>query len=778
MKRPFPPNLRFRLDLRTLFGLFDPDLPNWSKVRAVQMRDLRRMLPLVWATNLIASFALASILWRTAPHWQTASWLAALVITIAFAIRAAYRPGVDIAPRGPGMMLGSMLRAATCGALWSIPPIFFANGAPIDQQIAICLVVGAMIASVPVTLTAAPLAMTGLLVPMTVGLMVMVMRTGSNALAALPVLYGLSLLAGGIANARIALRRRWAEIALEEEASLVSLLLHEFEEGSADWLWEIDVRKRLIDVTPRLAQAFGQPADRLRDQPLMGVLAMGVGGQAGHSDELRELLDLLDMRKSFKDLNLPLTVRGEQRWWRLSATPRYDLNGRFAGFRGVGSDITDARLSLERIDRLAFADGLTEIDNRTGFTDKLRACLTRAGRNETPCALMLIDLDRFKAVNDTYGHPVGDKLLREAAGRLAALAGPGDACGRLGGDEFAILIVDASDTRRIDALAARALEALTRPFQIESHLLHVGASIGTAIAPRDGDTVETLTRNADLALYQVKRGGRGAHRLFTPALLDRAERRLAIERGLRDALERGELRLAYQPVTRAIEGDLVGFEALLRWTSPVFGEVSPAEFVPIAEAARLMGPIGEWVLHAACEQATRWPDDVRISINLSAGQIRDAGLPMMIRAALIMSGLSPERLDLEIAESAFTAGGDELVTALDRLRETGARLVLDDFGTGFDAIRQSGFGAIKVAREFLHHARSQQPYGIAMLHSLVAMADTLGADAIAKGAETDGCHALVRQIGCPQIQGHASGQPLSAEAAYTMALPAARRHVA
>ncbi|WP_231638972.1 putative bifunctional diguanylate cyclase/phosphodiesterase [Sphingomonas profundi] len=767
MKRLPATTLRLQLDFRTVLGLVDPDLPNWKKVRAAQLAELRRMLPIAWATNVFNGIVLASVLAGNVPAGQVIAWLAGLlgIVALAFkADRARSRKGVRTVA---GALMRPVLRATVCGMLWAVAPVLFGAGAGPDQQIAICLVLGGMIASAPITLSAVPLPMMCFVAPIAIGLTVMMARTSAPILAVLPAVYAASVAFGGVFANRAALRRRWAETALEEEAGLVSLLLREFEEGGADWLWEIDVRKRLVDVSPRLAQAFGLSVDALRGTPLIGALAEGWLPHGDAPTELRALLDLLDARQSFKDHVLPVWIAGERRWWRLSAAPRFEGDGRFGGFRGVGSDVTEQRLSLERIDRLARADGLTEIDNRMGFTERLRGAI-EAATGEMPCALILVDLDRFKAVNDNYGHPIGDRLLRAVAGRLRGLIGNGGACGRLGGDEFALLIADARDLEAIDSLCRRIQRALTQPFEIEGHVLQVGASIGTALSPRDGGGVETLMRNADLALYRAKRGGRGMHQHFVPALLDRAERRLALERDLRAALERDELSLVYQPVVAIADNSLTGFEALLRWHHPDHGDVAPSEFVPIAGAARLMGPIGEWVLHTACRQAAHWPDHVHVSINLSAGQVLDARLPMAVRAALALSGLSPARLQLEIPESALLDGGDALTEAIDRIRATGVRLALDDFGTGFGCIREARFSTVKIARPYLTGSDGA-PANVALVRALVTMADALGVVTTAKGAETDDQQALALQLGCRQMQGYVSGPPLSADAARALA---------
>ena len=477
---------------------------------------------------------------------------------------------------------------------------------------------------------------------------------------------------------------------------------------------------------------------------------------------------------------VPVTIAGERRWWSLSAAPRRDERGALVGFWGVGTDATEHHRSAEKIDRMARFDALTGLANRAHVIDRLADALRDGHHKGNRSTLMLIDLDRFKQVNDTLGHPIGDKLLIEVANRISALLASGDVCGRLGGDEFAVVVPDAYDRDRVEVLAERIVHVLSAPFEIEGNELHIGGSVGSATAPLDGRVVETLLRNADLALYRAKDDGRGLHRRYEPSLHAQAERKRRIEIALRDALERGELSLVYQPIVEVAKGGLAGFEAFLRWIHPELGAVSPDVFIPVAEEARLIGRIGDWVIHSACRDAVSWPEHVRVSINMAAAQLKDPQLPATIISALSHSGLAPERLELEIAEEVFVRDGS-LTEVVDKILALGVRITLDDFGTGRSSLaylRKARFSSFKLDRSFVRGATGNAAESIAIVRAIVAMADSLGMTTIAEGAETRSEYDRMRGLGCRQVQGWLIGQPVGAAEAAEMARPHAPERLA
>jgi diguanylate cyclase (GGDEF)-like protein len=399
--------------------------------------------------------------------------------------------------------------------------------------------------------------------------------------------------------------------------------------------------------------------------------------------------------------------------------------------------------------------------------------MTEAEKWGGRCAFMMIDLDRFKAVNDTLGHPIGDRLLGRVSERLAQMMGPNDTCGRLGGDEFAVVVQDATDFGAVERLASKIIDTLSRAYEVDQHTLYIGASIGLAIGPRDGRTAEMLIRSADLALYRAKDAGRGVFHAYEPELHVQAEERRVLEMALRQALERGEMHLNYQPVVDAGTGQLTGFEALLRWISPQFGNVSPAKFIPLAEDARLIQPIGEWVLRTACEEAARWPSEIRVAVNVSPDQLQNPNFVNIVTSALANAGLSAERLELEVTESVFMHEGLGATKVLERVLDLGVRLSLDDFGTGYSSLgylSRTRFSSIKIDRSFVQSAAKGGKEAIAIIRAVVALAQSLGMATTAEGVETESEHRMVQDLGCTKVQGYYFGRPLPVEEARTIAL--------
>ncbi|XYD07178.1 EAL domain-containing protein [Methylobacterium sp. NMS12] len=421
------------------------------------------------------------------------------------------------------------------------------------------------------------------------------------------------------------------------------------------------------------------------------------------------------------------------------------------------------RLRTEsRMRMLAYSDALTGLPNRAHFHDLLARHAEACGAQDQAFAVLALDLDRFKLVNDTLGHGLGDALLRKTAKRLTAALGARDVVARLGGDEFAVLQVAPAGPEAVQALAARIIELVGRPFLIEGQLVNVGASVGAALAPADGLTPGDLLRNADLALYKAKADGKGAFRRFDRALEARVQARRSLEADLRRALVRQEFELHYQPLVDARSGRITAAEALVRWRHPERGLVSPADFIPLAEETGLIGPLGQWVLRTACTQAARWPGRIRVAVNLSPVQFRDLRLAETVKAALAASGLAADRLELEITEGVLLADEERTLATLTRLRAAGVGISMDDFGTGYSSLsylRRFPFDKIKVDQSFVRQLPGDAE-SAAIVRAIITLGTCLGMTITVEGVETAEQFAFTAASGCDQVQGYHVSRPL------------------
>lgn len=429
-------------------------------------------------------------------------------------------------------------------------------------------------------------------------------------------------------------------------------------------------------------------------------------------------------------------------------------------------DLRERRAAEERIRHLAHHDQLTGLPNRALFQDRLALALGIAERQGLGLAVLCLDLDRFKEVNDSHGHPVGDALLVEVARVLADAVGTSDTVARLGGDEFAILQVGAEQPEAAAQLAERLVALLSRPLAAGGVGLEIGVSVGVALFPHDGREAGELLVKADHALYRAKSEGRGGFRMFEPGMESRLKERRRLERELRDGLSQGQLALFFQPQAEAASGRILGFEALLRWPHPSRGLVEPATFIPLAEETGLIRPIGRWVLRTACAEAAGWPDDLRLGVNLSPVQFARGDLPDLVAGVLAETGLPPERLELEITEGVLLRDTANVLRTLERLKVLGVRIAMDDFGTGYSSlsyVHRFPVDRIKIDRSFVADLLTR-PQSASIVRAIVGLGDSLGVEVVAEGVETaDQLHAL-RQERCAEVQGYLVGRPMPAEA--------------
>lgn len=536
-----------------------------------------------------------------------------------------------------------------------------------------------------------------------------------------------------------------------ETTKTVRLLLNEHEAQAADWLWTIDSDGALRGVSAHFADVIGLPAEELNGMQFLSLIEPGL-----ERDRLRKLLE---DGVSFRDEPVPVKVDGRLRFWRLSAHSRSD--GRITG---VGRDVTDQRAIEERVRYMAYYDPLTGLANRHLFNQRLRDALSVAEDRVRHVALLYLDLDDFKSVNDTQGHNFGDSLLREVGERLRREMGDGALCARLGGDEFAILMETAAGDGMLIECAHRILAAVREPFMIEGQAIYTSTSVGSARG-QPGVDADELMRRVDLALYAAKARGRDAFAMFDDTLDQAARERSNTRTELAEALSKEEFTLHYQPIIALDSGETVAYEALLRWRHPTRGLLLPDHFLSIAEESDLIVPLGDWIIRQALEDVADWEGDFRISINLSPSQTRHRQLLATVEDALAASGMPAGRLEFEITEHVLIEDAAGGAAMLERLRSLGVQIALDDFGTGYSSLsylRRYPFDRIKIDRTFVADIETSDE-ARAIVSTLTRLADALGMRTTAEGIERVGQLDLLRKLGCHEAQGFLIMEPVEPE---------------
>ncbi|WP_234679485.1 bifunctional diguanylate cyclase/phosphodiesterase [Bradyrhizobium monzae] len=430
------------------------------------------------------------------------------------------------------------------------------------------------------------------------------------------------------------------------------------------------------------------------------------------------------------------------------------------GWVATFEDITEWLEAQAKISHMARHDALTNLPNRVLFHEQLEQGLRRAGANDQ-LAVLCLDLDHFKDINDSLGHPIGDALLKEVGRRLKATVGEHDTVARLGGDEFAVVQIGRSEEAAARALAGRLVEVISAPYEIDDHQIVIGVSIGISLSPQDGSNPDELLKNADLALYRAKADGRGTYRFFETGMDARAQARRLLEMDMRAALQRDEFQPYYQPIRDVASDRVVAFEALLRWNHPQRGLISPINFIPLAEETGLIIQLGELVLHRACADAATWPDNIGVAVNLSPVQFKNPNLIASVTEALEKSGLAARRLELEITESVLLQNSEATLTTLHELRAMGVRISLDDFGTGYSSLsylRSFPFDKIKIDRSFVSELATRED-SVAIIRAVTGLGRSLGIITTAEGVENDAQLELLRREGCTQAQGYLFSMP-------------------
>ena len=542
------------------------------------------------------------------------------------------------------------------------------------------------------------------------------------------------------------------------EASLSSLL-----SLSSDWIWEQDTQGRFTFVSEDLELRTG-----LERSALLGHACSIEGPLRANADVLTRHQAMVECCERFDPFTFEVdSSAGHCHHMRITGEPVFD-GVTFKGYRGVGSDVTASVLDARKIQELARFDSLTGLPNRHSFMDELNRALVRGARYGRQFALMYIDLDRFKAVNDNLGHAAGDALLKTISTRLLKLLREADLLARLGGDEFVVLTESSCQVETLSIVAGRVLGQICEPMLLEGRTVEISGSIGMAIYPNDGTTAESLLKAADAAMYKAKDLGKNTFEFFTNDLAERAALHFELEGELRLAVQRNELELHYQPKVDAATGALVGMETLLRWNHPRRGLLSPAVFIQLAEESGLIVPIGRWVLQEACSQMRTWLDmglsPPRCAVNASVRQLADDALVSDLQAALAQAGLDAQYIEVEITESLMMANAAQASIVLEKLHALGVHIAIDDFGTGYSSLaylKKFPVSTVKIDRSFIKSLPDDSD-DLAITRAVVAMAHSLGMCVVAEGVETVGQQKCLNELGCDVLQGYLFGRPMAA----------------
>ncbi|QNM82021.1 EAL domain-containing protein [Sphingomonas sabuli] len=727
-----------------------------SPLRDAQLMARAQLAPFFAAANIVACAIVVACLQAEAPLAWLAGWAGAVGLANLLAMKLAKTQAITHVGRSGSrlpdwmMVADIMVRAA----VWlSLPLYLFPSLSAASQAVVATITAGLGVAAIGLVVVMP--CVVAWMAAFTAGLCVALLIGRSNVpfQQMLAIMFALgNAIFGVLALARWAFAQLKTNADVGSQSESASLLLQEYEQRGVGWLWQVDSENRVTYISSRMVALLGRPANQLLGHSFPSLLG-------GHAELGRKLLD----KQPFANLDMQLETARGPRWISIAGDPIVDTAGRFEGFRGVGSDITEIRQTQERLTHLANMDVLSGLPNRGCVRQLLGEALRAATSESRACAILFLDLDGFKPVNDTFGHPKGDAVLRAVAKRLVTEVGNAGHVGRMGGDEFAIVIPDAQGRKVVEQMAQNIIDSIKEPYEIDGTSIRIGVSIGCAFGPVDGATVDDLILKADLALYEAKGAGRGIARYFSSELQSEKEDRARLEQDLRTALAAKQFHLVFQPLIAAKTQKLIGFEALIRWNHPKRGLVPPNHFIPVAEEIGLMPDIGEWVIDEACRAAASWPDYINVALNVSPKQIVLASLPNVVSEALARYRVQGNRIELEVTEGIFLGDNGPTLDVLKRLRSLGVGIALDDFGTGYSSIgylNKAIFHKLKIDGSFVREAGTRSE-NVAIIQSIVQLAQSFRMTITAEGVETAEDFERMRDLGCDIIQGYLFGKPLS-----------------
>ena len=727
-----------------------------GEVQARQIHSVEKLLTVICLGNVISMWAVLQSFWGSHVQDLLLVWGCLLALmTASFGIAYVIRTGRSCNSTKPKTRVKTISQAAMAmGVVWGLTPLIVLPSAEPMGQMALGIILVGLMFSGAIVLGRIPSAAFSFVLPVAAFFVISLQFNydpRNGYLSVITVVY-LCILAITIRMTHHQfLQQIISGVEIENQSEFIGLLLKDFEESTSDWLWQTDVDARMTEIP----MAIGE------EKSEYGLMERGVSIADLFFDttDWQRLMGAIESEKDFRDLVLKVRAPGDEIWWSMTGKPIYE-NDVFSGFRGVASDVTHSKKSEDRIAYMAHYDDLTGLPNRASLHEELEKFVRKPLMENALRAVIWLDLDKFKWVNDTLGHPAGDELLKVVASRIRRVAMEGDIVARLGGDEF-VVVIERSSQDAINAVLDEFTNELAQTYDISGSTVNCSASLGVRLFGPDDVDVDELLKHADLALYHAKERGRGVWSIFDQGMEDEAQERRQIENDLRSALERNELCLHFQPLICAETGELSSCETLLRWNHPDRGLIYPGEFIEYAEDCGLIIRLGEWVIRAALAEARRLPDHVRVGINISPLQIHSANLMTTIFNAVARNEIDPRRIELEITESVLLNNSDFTLERLHRLKEMGFRIALDDFGTGYSSLSYLSafpFDKIKIDKCFvsdLETNKDSQKITIATL----SLAKSLGLKCTAEGIETEFQADFLRRHGCDELQGYLFSKP-------------------
>jgi diguanylate cyclase (GGDEF)-like protein len=742
-----------------------------AAMRADGLRALDRLRIVPVVSNLLGSILAWSHLGATASPAVTA-WLcvmlALVVIDILLGPNLSGRRSADSDAERD--YRHTVLKSLGYGTLWGVLVTLFYGAADHEARHFIAILITAYLCSSALVLAAVPAAVLAFSVPIVSQATLVLLAEPTEEHVFLLQLIGVYVIVIPLVLRQMSRASRERIEALEsvsEHKQMLSVLLDDFQASTSEWMWQTDDQLRFQRVSeglrkelsgapgPHIGQTFGQLADSIFT--FDGVV----------DPQAERVHAALRAREPFRDAVIKVSTPEGIAWWSASGSPTWARDGRFAGYRGICRDVTEKRRAELELTFLAHNDPLTGGANRASFNRELdrigEAVQDRGGR----FALILFDLDDFKAVNDTAGHAIGDEVLAQAFRRMSALLPAGSFMARIGGDEFAAILELSAHTapgevkQQVEGMVA----AVSRPIEASTGIFRIGASAGVAILPDNGSDRRVAMQLADIALYNAKDDDTNRVHLASEAEGAAYSYRKVLERDLRSAVDRGELSLFFQPVVAAETGNAIAMEALMRWRHPRYGFVSPGVFIPIAEQTGSIQQIGRWALAEACKQASTWPSTVKVAVNISPRQLDRDDLGAYVLEALKAAGLPASRLEVEITESAFLGGVERVQKTVRRLQAYGVTVAMDDFGTGYSSLsslQDVPFDKLKIDQSLVARDR-QERRAVSILKSIVAIGRALDLHVTAEGVETAEQAAFLKGLGCNSLQGYLFARPMPAE---------------